>query len=127
MGVIVPIITELPRAGEGAAIKVVWTDVTTGDTGAPVEVFGYNDRSVQVEGTFSGATCTIQGSLDAVLTGSAVSVAGNYEALRDPSSTSLTFTTAGLKGVLEMVRTIRPSVAAGAGTLTVTMLCARTK
>lgn len=127
MSVIVPIITELPGAGQGLAIKVVWSSVTTGDTGAPVEVFGYNDRSIQVEGTFGGATCTIQGSLDAVLGGSGVLTAGNYEPLRDPSSTALTFTVAGLKSVLEMVRTIRPSVAGGAGTLDITMICARTK
>ena len=41
-----------------------WTPLTTGDTGAPITT-GYSaDLTIQVFGTFGGATVTFQGSND---------------------------------------------------------------
>lgn len=112
-------LTELPNAGEGEVYKAVWTGLTGSDDGEALELRGYNDRSIQVEGTFDSGTVTVKGSNDST----------NYEGIRDPSSTALTFTAAGLKGVLEAVRLIKPVVSGGGGScsLTVTMICARTK
>lgn len=111
--------TELPNSGEGEAYKVVWTGLDGDDDGEPVTLIPYSDRSVQVEGTFDSGTVTIKGSNDGT----------NYEALRDPSSTSLTFTAAGLKGILEAVHKIKPVVTGGGGScaLTVTMYFRKTK
>lgn len=112
-------ITELQNAGFGDAYKVVWPLLAGSDTGEAVELFGFNDRSVQVEGTFDSGTVTMKGSNDST----------NFEGVRDPSSTALTFTTAGLKGVLEACRQMKPVVSGGGGScsLTVTMICARTR
>ncbi len=112
-------ITELPHAGDGGAFKVVWTGLAGTDDGEAVELKGYYDRSIQVEGTFDGGTVTIKGSNDGT----------NYEGVRDPSSTALTFAAAGLKGVLEAVHQIKPVVSGGGAncSLTVTMFAVRTR
>lgn len=112
-------ITELQTAGLGDAYKVVWPLLAGTDTGEAVALYGYNDRSVQVEGTFDSGTVTMKGSNDST----------NFEGIRDPSSTALTFAAAGLKGVLEAVVQMKPVVSGGGGScaLTVTMICARTR
>lgn len=111
--------TELPNAGEGEAWKVQWPLLAGSDDGEPITLHQYRDRSVQVEGTFDSGTVTMKGSNDGT----------NYEGVRDPSSTALTFTAAGLKGVLEAVRHIKPVVSGGGGScsLTITMYLGRTR
>lgn len=96
----------------GNASMVTWTSVATGDTGAPIQNPTFSDRSVQVTGTFGGATCTIEGSNDGV----------TYFTLTDPAGAAATFAVAGLKQLLQVTRYIRPSVAAGAGTLNINLL-----
>jgi hypothetical protein len=97
---------------------VQWTPLTftggVGDSGAPIELPNYSDRSVQVTGTFGGGTIVIEGSIDGT----------NYVTLTDPSSTALSKTSAFIEGILELVRFIRPRVTAGDGTtsLTCTMI-----
>lgn len=110
MAVIQFVGTQLTGIGTGSLVS--WTPVATGDTGAPAENYSFSDRSVQVTGTFGGATCTIEGSNDGV----------NYSALTDTAGVALTFAAAGIKQVLQVTRYIRPSVAAGAGSLTITLL-----
>lgn len=87
--------------------RIKWEGLTNGDTGAPVRVSNWQDRSFQAVGTFDTSTVTIQGSNDGGTT---------WATLRDPSGTDLTFAAAGLKQVLEIVDLIRPSVAGGAST-----------
>lgn len=89
-----------------------------GDDGVPAAYPEYSDRSVQVAGTFGGATVVIEGSNDGV----------NWSTLRDPQGSSLSLTSAGLKGVVEMSAAIRPRVTGGDGTtaLTVSMFFRRT-
>jgi hypothetical protein len=67
----------------------------------------WSDRSVQVSGTF-GASGTVvwEGSNDGV----------NFFTLSSPQGTSLTFTSGGLKQVLEGVQFARPRVVSGDGT-----------
>lgn len=110
MAVIQFVGTQLTGIGVGSLVS--WTPVATGDTGVPVENYSFSDRSVQVTGTFGGATCTIEGSNDGV----------NYATLTDNAGVALTFTSTGLRQVLQITRYIRPSVTAGAGSLTITLM-----
>lgn len=113
-------LNELPTSNLGQkAWQVQWANMANGQTGVPVDLIEYSDRSVQLEGTFgSGGSVSIQGTNDLT----------NWETLRDPSSTALTLTSAGLHGILELTGQIRPNVTAGDGTtaLTVTLVVRRT-
>lgn len=81
-----------------------WLLVPNGNTGGPVYFDHYQDRSVQVFGTFAGATITIEGSNDGGTT---------WNTLTDPLGNALTFTAAGMKQITELPYQIRPSVAGG--------------
>jgi hypothetical protein len=96
----------------GNASVVTWTNVPTGNTGDPIQNPTFSDRSVQVTGTFGGATCAIEGSNDG----------SNWVTLTDPAGVATSFTTAGLKQILQVTRYIRPNVSGGAGTLTINLL-----
>lgn len=104
----------LNRALQGAqsVASCSWA-LGNADIGLPIEMTDYADRSVQVEGTFGAATVVIQGSNDGT----------NFQTLRDPQGVALSFTTAGLKQILETTRLIRVSSSGGTGTaVTVTMV-----
>lgn len=87
------------------------------DVGEAYEIYGYNDRTIQVAGTFDSGTIVLQGTVDAT----------NYQTLRDPSSTAISFTAAGLKGVLEAVHKVRPSVSGGGGSCAIDVTLLVTK
>ena len=90
-----------------------WTGLLNGDDGAGAQYTGSGDRSVQITGTFgAGGTVVVEGTLDGT----------NWFGLRDPSSTAISFTTAGLKAILENVLAVRPRVTAGDGTTTITAI-----
>ena len=103
----------LPAYGEYDGIRVVeWAALANGDDGAPAELVNFADRTVQVAGTFgAGGSVTIEGSLDGV----------TYAALTDPQGNALTFTSARLETISEVVRYIRPRVTAGDGTTALTV------
>lgn len=85
----------------------VWENLTQTDLdGQPIAVSRRSDRTVQVIGTFGGATVTIQGSLDGT----------NWATLNDLQGTALTFTSARIEGVSEIVTYIRPLVSGASGT-----------
>lgn len=86
----------------GALIKE-WT-ITGTDTGAPVELFGYGDKTVQFSGTF-GAAVSLQGSIDGV----------NYVTLTDLDGAAISKTAAALVAVREACRFFRVG---NAGTVT---------
>lgn len=99
-------ITPLPIAGGENAYVASWT-LANGDVGEAIGMEGWSDRSVQASGTFgSGGSVSLKGSNNN----------STYEILRDPASVALTFTSAGLKQVLENTRVIRPECTAGDGT-----------
>lgn len=108
-----------PLQGSRDTIKVVWTPLTTTNVdGNPFTVGYYKDRSVQVSGTFgAGGTCVIQGSMDGT----------NYYTLTDPQGNALSFTSAKIEAVSELVLYIRPYITAGDGTtsLTVSMIAGK--
>jgi hypothetical protein len=113
MAAVAPTIREVSQRGDESVYLVTWSAVGAGDTCNPVSYPKHNDVSIQVEGTFGGATVTLGGSNDGV----------NYEGLRGPDSVAISLTAAGLKAVLEHTLYTRPIVTGGAGTaLNISML-----
>ena len=105
-------------AGDGSVLIVQWTPLANGDSGSPLEVSAWAERSVQITGTFgTGGTVVIQGSNDGT----------NWATLNNAQGTGLSFTSANIKQVAEMTRYMRPNVTGGDVTtsLTVTMLIRR--
>lgn len=102
-----------PAFGMRTVQQVTWANMPLDEVGLALPMAQYSDRSVQVTGTFGGATVTIEGSNDGV----------NYFTLVDPHGNNLSFVTSRLEAVLEMVLWVRPKVTGGDGTtdLTVTM------
>jgi hypothetical protein len=111
------IVPNVKRAPQGAQsiILATWT-LGASDTGIEVDLSDYVDRSIQVEGTFGGATVTVEGSNDST----------NWESLRDPQGTILAFSAAGLKQVLEATLKLRVRSAGGTGTTVTVTLFGRT-
>jgi len=103
---------ELPGT-MGRASRVTWAAMPVNDTGSPVPNASYSDRSVQVTGTFGGSTVTIQGSNDGGTT---------WATLNDSAGVALTFTSAGLREILQVTGLIRPIVTGGSGTPNIILL-----
>lgn len=101
----------LQDAWVGEAIYT-WTPLTTTNAdGQPAQYQGAGDRVIQVIGTFgAGGTVILQGSTDGA----------NWFPLHKPDSSAISFTAAGLSGVLENCPYIRPFVTAGDGTTSIT-------
>ena len=86
--------------------RVLWEALTEANSdGSGVEFSDYADRSVQVIGTFGGATIALQGSNDGGTT---------WAALSDPQGNALSFTSAGIEQVGTISQMIRPIVTGGA-------------
>ena len=86
---------------------ITWSNLANGDSGAPIEMPGSADRSIQFIGTFgSGGSIRIEGSNDGE----------NYAVLTDPQGNDIIKTAAGLEAITEITRYIRPRVTAGDGT-----------
>jgi cystathionine beta-lyase family protein involved in aluminum resistance len=99
-----------------AGYVLTWGPMANSDTGAPVSLPGYCDRSIQASGTFgSGGSVAFEGSNDGV----------NYYALPSPGGSTIAITTAAIDPCTTAVLWIRPHVTAGDGTtsLTVTAYC----
>jgi hypothetical protein len=95
--------------GEGRTTIVQW-DLGADDTGLPVRYAGAADRTVQVIGTFGGATVAIQGTLENATTGQ------TWLPVTDAQGNAISMTSAGLEAITELVRQIRPVVTGGTGT-----------
>jgi hypothetical protein len=120
MATILPVVDPVYQAN---AIKVTWNLLVAADLdGAPLPAkwMDYVDRSIQVIGTYGGATVTMQGSNDDGTT---------YGTLNDAFGQALTFaTTSGLvKQVTEVIGHMRPLVSSADGTtnLKVIAICRR--
>ena len=102
-------------------LMVTWSNLTfTGlDSGDPLQMPRYADRSVQITGTFGTGTIVFEGSNDGT----------NYVTLTDPAGGTHSYTAAGLKNLVEITRYVRPRVTAGNGTtsLTCTLLVRKMK
>lgn len=116
--------TRLKTPLDGPIAIFQWTGLTnrTSDTGDPLNLPHFADRSVQVKGTFgTGGTVIMEGSNDRE------SDTPTYFPLVDPQGNDISFTAAGGEQILETTYLIRPRVTAGDGTtdLTVTILVRR--
>ena len=86
-----------------------WETITTNDRdGAWIEVPDHVDRSVQVVGTFSAGTPSVQ------LEG-CNETAETAAPLSDPQGVVIGFTAAGIKQISEVTRKIRPVLTGGDG------------
>ncbi len=106
--------------GDKSVVTVTWTGLTktTDDTGAPVDLVQYGDRSVHVSGTFgAGGSCRIQGSNNGT----------SFAVLTDPQGNDINVTVEKIEAVQELTGKIRPLVTAGDVTtsLTVAMVARR--
>jgi hypothetical protein len=108
---------------DGGADLFEWRDVVTGsplmsagDTIGWLHLPVKADKSVHVYGAFGG-TVAIEGTLE--------DTPANPITLTDPGGTLLTFTTTGLRSVLQPVLQIRPSPGAGVSATTVRLLAVR--
>ena len=116
MAVIPAIVTDFNRFG---TMRIEWPNMATGDTGQPVDWAGHADRSVQVKGTFGGASVAIEGSNDA-------DPPTNWNVLTDPQGTALNMAAASIEMITEDTCWVRPNITGGAGaTITVQMLLRR--
>jgi hypothetical protein len=95
----------------GNLIIVSWPGMSSGDTGVPFARGGLVDRSLQAEGTFGvGGAAILEGSNDGV----------NFHILTDPFSNPLSLTAAGVKQATEISGFVRPRIATGDGTTSLT-------
>jgi len=106
-----PAITQQVVIDYGARTRrVQWTGLAAGNVGDPVIVSEGGDMSVQVTGTFDGATVEFQGSNDGVM----------YHVLKDDQGNPTSVTAAGLFTVLPRCWMVKPCVVGG-GTVDVTI------
>lgn len=101
--------------GSSAAFVATWTGLLLGDSGDSLPFSQYTDKSVQVSGTFGGATMRIEGSNNGT----------DWAVLTDPQGNDLLISSAKIEMITEATLYVRPLVSAGDGTtdLVVTMLC----
>jgi hypothetical protein len=91
---------------EGGCFVITWSGLGVGDDGDPAQFGGAPDRSIQVYGTFGGASLILQGRNSA---------AAPWFTLTNPLGGDLIFTAAGGKAVCELTRHVRPFVSGGDG------------
>jgi len=103
------ITASVTKVGDGGVYDVylaTWTAIGNADTGTSVAMSSAADRSVQIEGTFGGATITVQGSNDGT----------NWQTLTDPQGNAISTTAAKLEQIEELTRYVRVISSGGTGT-----------
>lgn len=95
--------TLVPIAGAVSGKMFLWEGLTTTDTGNWIEAWDHPEKTVQIVGTFSAGTVTMQGSNDGV-------TAFN---LTDPQGNSIAKSAAAGEIITENPRFIRPVMTSG--------------
>jgi hypothetical protein len=114
MATIKPTVTDVSDKGNGASLRVVWTPVTEADTCQAWKLPEYSDKSIQVLGTFGGATVVLNGSNDGGVT---------FAGLNVPAGTAISIASAAIKAVLENTEYVQPVASGGTGqSLTIAMM-----
>ncbi|HRD87260.1 MAG TPA: hypothetical protein PK752_03225 [Accumulibacter sp.] len=85
------------------AFLAVWSAMGENDDGAPLMGAQYTDKSVQVSGTFGGASVVFEGSNDGT----------NWATLTDPQGNALTIPAAKIEMISEATWYVRPRVSGG--------------
>jgi hypothetical protein len=115
MATINPTLTTI-GAQDGSVKKAVWS-FTGSDTGVAIRYAEWADRSVQMSGTWNGATVLWEGSNDGGTT---------YLPLTDPQGNAISKTADAIEAVTEICELARPRVSAGSVTaVTVTAILRR--
>jgi|GEM_PF-1201307 len=116
MATITPTITDISMRGDGSVQQVIWASVTQADTCLAVKFPQYADKTIQVAGTFGGASVAVNGSIDGT----------NFAPLTDQGGTVIAITTApaaSIKQVLQNALYVQPAATGGAGqSLTISMI-----
>ena len=99
-------VTTFPFETSRDVAVTTWAPMLADDDGEPVRLAVYSDRSIQVAGTFGGASITIGGSNDGE----------TYHALADAQGNALTLTAGALKAIIELPIYLKPRVFGGDGT-----------
>jgi hypothetical protein len=89
-----------------------WDNVSSGDECEKLQFSQYTDKSVQVAGTFGGASLSFEGSNDGI----------NWAVLTDPQGNPLTFVSGKIEMVTEASNYARPSISGGDGSTSLTVL-----
>jgi len=98
---------ELVEGFKDEARVITWAGLLNGDDGAPVEIVGYADRSIQFSGTFgAGGTIQVEGSNNGTA----------WHILTNPQGDDIQETSGALQAIMELPRFIRPRVSGGDGT-----------
>ncbi len=98
-------------------VKVTWTGLLNGDTGAWVTLRGMTDKTVQVKGTWgTGGSLSMEGSND----GSTAFVVNDTRGETNPAT--LTAASTAILTLAEHGAAIRPNVTAGDGTTNLTLI-----
>lgn len=110
-----------PRRDLMESVLVSWLALANGDTGAPVEMPEFADRTVQLGKTgdaFGGGTIVLEGSNDGV----------TWFTLKSPLGTAISSAVLAMFPVLEGPRFMRPNLAGGAaGGVDVFLMCRRAR
>jgi hypothetical protein len=112
-------LTPFPEPARPLGYIVTWGPMALGDVGQPLNLVGFADRSIQVEGTFGASgTLELQGSNDLT----------NFRVLHDPYAQPLDYTSARIDHLTEIPVQMRPAVLSGDGStaLFVTIYVRRT-
>lgn len=113
MATVTPTITGAkPITNSADSALVTWVLTNANNVGVAVTYEDYADRTVQMLGTFGGATVVLEGSLDGGTT---------WATLTDPQGNAISTSAALLEAVSEAVPLIRPSLSGGAAS-TVTII-----
>lgn len=111
-----PVITQVGDQ-DGSLQKAVWVLTGTDTVGASVRMSEWADRTIQMAGTWNGATVTWEGSCDGGVT---------FSPLTDPQGNAISKLADSLEAVTEVVEYARPRVSSGAVTaVTVSVLLRR--
>lgn len=102
----------------GEVVQVTWTGLTqaTLDTGSPISLAEYSDKTFQTFGTFGGSgALLIEGSNDGGTT---------WAPLSNRQGTAMSFTAAGMNTSQDRPILVRPRVTGGDGTTSLTVAAA---
>lgn len=89
-----------------------WIGLANGDTGAPVNLCRYNDKTIQFSGVFGvGGTVILEATVDGT----------TWSPMTDVFGTVISATTAKVLTITEVPLEIRPRVTAGDGSTAITV------
>ena len=110
-------------ANVAGVIGVMWSGLLNTDVGKPYVCGNRIVKSVQAYGTFGvSGSVQLQGSNDQAYTPDAAALAPVWVPLSDRQANQLDITVAKMENVQENPNAVRPSVTAGDGTTTLTVV-----